>query len=371
MSRFNLSDNIHARGRGLYLQTSNLDEGKIVSTLFDGGRVLAKEEQSHEADVSLEARVKQNHADRVDSIELLYNISTRVKTVRHPPSLLRLGRQFLRWNLLDEAISELELALQYDEKYGEVYLALGEAYLKRGGLEESADILKKGTGVAPGYADIWHMLGKACLANRQYEKSYEAFNQALKINASYAEAHFSMALCLATALSDEEAGSEFLKATDRFQKIREHLGRTVLEATQFQSSALEEVLRCLRQKNLDKTLKLLRKIESTLTKVIDLNFDDVFYLGLMYGEKGKDGPAIQDYVVKLESLAREFPDFPDLRNKLGIAILIQCRHLFNKALHQFREASTMNPDYEKAKNNLKLARNDGKGLIILLRAMLK
>ena len=65
------------------------------------------------------------------------------------------------------------------------------------------------------------------------------------------------------------------------------------------------------------------------------------------------------------------PDFPDLRTKLGIATLIQCRNFLNKALHQFREASTMNPDYEKAKNNLKLARNDGKGLTILLRAMLK
>ena len=52
MSRFNLRDNLSARGRQLYLQTGNLDEYKIISTLFDGGRILAKEELPFASDLS-------------------------------------------------------------------------------------------------------------------------------------------------------------------------------------------------------------------------------------------------------------------------------------------------------------------------------
>jgi hypothetical protein len=91
----------------------------------------------------------------------------------------------------------------------------------------------------------------------------------------------------------------------------------------------------------------------------------------MYGEEGRSAETVQKYVTKLECLVKEYPDFPDLHNFLGIAYLIQCRHLFNKSLHQFQTAVDINPKFEKAINHLKLAKNDGKGLLILLRAMLK
>jgi hypothetical protein len=51
--------------------------------------------------------------------------------------------------------------------------------------------------------------------------------------------------------------------------------------------------------------------------------------------------------------------------------LIQSRELFNTALRHFRQACDIHPGYERAKTNLKLAENDGKGFLILLRAMLK
>ena len=67
----------------------------------------------------------------------------------------------------------------------------------------------------------------------------------------------------------------------------------------------------------------------------------------------------------------ENPDYADVRNNLGIAHLIQCRNLFLKALDEFRGALKINPDFKKAEKNLKLAENDGKGFLILLRAILK
>jgi lipoprotein NlpI len=67
----------------------------------------------------------------------------------------------------------------------------------------------------------------------------------------------------------------------------------------------------------------------------------------------------------------EHPRYPDLHNHLGVAYLIQCRNLFLRALDEFRRAIRLNPNYRQAQKNLKLAENEGKGLFILLRALLK
>ena len=91
----------------------------------------------------------------------------------------------------------------------------------------------------------------------------------------------------------------------------------------------------------------------------------------MYGEKGRDIDTISTYVERLENVLSEHPEYVDIHNNLGIGYLIQCRTLFQQALHHFQKAYTINPDFERARNNYKLAKNDGKGLVILLRALLK
>jgi len=375
MDRYNFSDNIHASGRKLHLQTNTLqDETKIVSTLFDGGRVLSKEEHSYDAELSgdlLKQRVETHHFERMADIEFLYSISSRVKTVRHPLSLNKLGLQFLKWNLLDEAISEFELALHYDSKYGEVYMNLGEAYLRRGGLEEALQIVGKGLQVAPTYADMWQKFGVVHFRMKQYKKALDAFQKALKINPSFDEPHLHSAQCLLEIVLHDKHEKDLPGREECIRQTRDHLNRAAALSIRFQIPGLEEALRELHQGDLTQTSKLLQKIGQELPKIVDLDFHDLFYLHLMYGEKGRNRKAVQKYVERLETLVREYPRYPDVHNKLGIGYLIQCRNLFNRALNEFQQACDMNPKYERAKNNLKLAKNESKGLLLLLRAILK
>lgn len=91
----------------------------------------------------------------------------------------------------------------------------------------------------------------------------------------------------------------------------------------------------------------------------------------MYGGKGKDNQFIGGYVERLKTSIEDYPKYADLHNSLGIAYLIMCRNLFLKALDEFRRALSINPRFKRAEKNLKLAENDGKGFLILLRAILK
>ncbi len=375
MGGINFSDNIHARGRKLHLQTNTLEsEKKIVSTLFDGGRVLSKEvgfyTSSHSMD-HLKKEIEVFHSKKIAEIEMLYAISAKVKTVRHPLSLNTLGLQFLKWNLLDEAISEFELAIQYNPHYGDAYLNLGEAYLCRGGLSEAEQYLTKGTQVNPGYADMWQKLGRVHLAQGQYKKAVDAFQKALKINPIYDEAHFAVAMCLIEVLMKSIQMKEFPDGETCRNQVREHLSRVAALSSRFRVPEFEEAMRMFHRGDLNCTLEFLRKVDEDLPKIIDLSFHDAFYLKYMFGEEGRDAKSIQEYVHQMESLIEEHPKFPDLHNRLGVAYLIQCRALFNKALHELNKACEIYPEYERAKNNLKLAKNEGKGLLILLRSLLK
>jgi tetratricopeptide (TPR) repeat protein len=374
MARANYSDNIRASGRNLHLQTNNFDgEKKIVTTLFDGGRVLAKEEWFYELSAvnNLNEYVKQIHQENLASIELLYAISARVKTVRHPPSLNRLGCQFLKWNLLDEAISELELTVQYDPNLGEAYLNLGTAYLRRGGIEEALKVLHEGVQRFPEYADLCLRLGLAHLKNKQYREAIVKFRKALKINTSYDEAHFYAALGLTEIIRYNEFGNGIPDQEKCVDLAKKHLGRAVTLSARFRIPEVEEAMRKLHKGDCEAAGQLLQKVSEHIPKLLDLDFVDAFYLNFMYGEKGKHQKAIQEFTRKLEALVKENPKFGDVRTHLGIGYLIQCRELFLSALQQFRTAFEIDPGNKKAETHLKLTENEGKGFLILLRALLK
>lgn len=375
MARINFSDNIEVRTRDLHLQTNTFDhEPKMVATLFDGGRVLTKEEAWLDLDTSEDNQtriVKEYHQERKTLIELLYSISARVKTVRHTLSLNKLGLQYLRWKLLDEAISEFELALQYDGNYGEVYLNLGEAFIKRGGLEEALDVLQKGIKVAPKYADMWQKLGKVQFRLGQHQQAIQSFQKSLKINPNYDEPHFYIAFCLIDII-EKNITVQGLPNLKTCQKIAlDHLSRAANVSTRLRTPKFEEAMRLFHKGELSQSRALLQELSENLPPVINLDFHDAFYLNFMYGDRGRNTQIILDYVDRMERLVSEHPEFPDIHNKLGIGYLIQCRNLFNKALEQFQETCELAPEYKSARKNLKLAQNDGKGFLILLRAMLK
>ena len=371
MEKINFSDNIQASGRNLYLQTNTMEPGgKIVSTLFDGGRLMAKETTSFDEAVSSDRffeLVKEFHQSRKEALEFIYQISTRVKTVRHPRSLLKLAGQFLKWNLIDEAISELEYALEYDKNIADIYVLLSEAYLKRGVPEEAIKILEKAVQIFPQYPDLWKNLAHKQIITEALTSAEDSIHRAIEINAEYTEAHLYKSYILVKKISNN---SQLSRDKKILESIRYHLNRVLL-SEKYGSATLDNALRSFHGGNFKDLNFHLDELLKNLKPQIDLGFHDLFYLQYLFGEQGNDSECVDAYVDRVEALVRKNPKYPDLHNMLGIGYLIQCRILFNKALHQFRIACKLNPLYERAKNNLKLAENDGKGFLILLRAMLK
>jgi Tfp pilus assembly protein PilF len=157
----------------------------------------------------------------------------------------------------------------------------------------------------------------------------------------------------------------------RARRCTEHLTRAAEGNAAYRTPRLEKAVQLIGQNDHAQAQDELEVLRQEARIEIDNLFEHEFYLKFMYGGKGKDEAFIHRYAESLRSAIKEYPQYADLHNNLGVAYLIQCRNMFLRALEEFRQALKINPGYKRAEKNLKLAENDGKGFLILLRAILK
>ncbi|MFQ5677048.1 MAG: tetratricopeptide repeat protein [bacterium] len=371
MENLGLNNDVLVGERKFHVQTSFSDTKKvIVSNVFNEGQVIDSREVSANngmSEAEVQNRMQEVHQELVTEMEILYYINEKVKAVRHAPSANKLGLLFLQKNLHDEAINQFELALEIDPDYPEVYCNLGKSYLAQGNFERALAVLEQGAQHAPEFADLQNFLGIAYLHNGNHRQAVTHMEKALKLNPNYIGVHYHL-------------GMAYLAAGQTGQSSPDNIFRD--KATRHLKVAADKMIN-RHIPNFDKVMGLLSGgsekealdefFQCTPNQVLSefMSIENEFYLKFMYGGKGKDDTFIADYVSKLTDLLDEFPNYADLRNNLGVAYLIQCRNLFLKSLDEFRGALKINPNFKKAEKNLKLAENDGKGFLILLRAILK
>ncbi|HDL18462.1 MAG TPA: tetratricopeptide repeat protein [Bacteroidetes bacterium] len=319
----------------------------------------------------LEQIAKKNHKSILGDWELLFYIYAKVKKSNHASSLNKMGQLLSKKNLIQEAIDCFTQAIVRDEKNIDAYINLGKAYIKAEFYPEAEDILTRVLEMSPEYADIHLYLGIAHLKRLDFPDAVNCLEKALQINPKYDFSHFMMAVAYLLSIVDKVDASEMIPVSFRQKKILGHLQKAMDLNTYFEHANVRQVMKEIHDENYQSAANLLESVEQSFEPEKDNHYDEEFYLNFMFGGKSKDDKIISDYIDLLHRRSQDKPNFPDIRNNLGIAYLIQCRNMFLKAIEQFRKALKINPNFKDAKKNLKLAENEGKGFIILLRALLK
>lgn len=375
METIGLNSEVVAGGKKFHVQTQFLESNdKIISNIFDDGKVIVTKDIAISSRLSapeLKAQATQLHQAMISDLELLYFISEKVRTVRHALSNNKLGQAFMRRNLFDEAVAEFERAVAIDPELTEAYFNWGQAYLRQKKFADAIAIFSRALQKNNDYADLHNYLGYAYFRNQQLTEAVAAIKLALAKNPKYVEAVFNLCLVL---LQSVLAGLEVFDentAAERLDRVKECLTSIVDQRDDYKTNYLEQAIEKLNEDQLAEAMKALEMADADRPPKPDLDYESEFYLKFMFGGKGKDDEFIREYAQKLKQAVVDHPDYADLRNHLGIAYLIQCRNLFLNALEEFREAIRINPDFKKAEKNLKLAENDGKGFLILLRAILR
>lgn len=374
MENIGLNNEVVAGGRNFHVQTQYLEPGeKVVANIFDNGKVIFSkgvDVKSFSA-TDIKHHVNQLHQNTIADLELIYYISEKVHTIRHSASTNKLGIVFLKRNLFDEAIGEFRKAIEIDPDYIEAYNNLGYTLLKQQLYEEAIDAFARGIKKDGNYADLRHNLGSAYLSKEKYGEAIQELNRAIEINEDYVAAILKLCLAYLKSVANEIQDAGLSPIPERKETVKQLLTIVQSREKYFKPESIDIILEQLAKNDIAGAIKTLEKTEHEFPDFMDKFLESEFYLKFMFGGKGKDDEFIRDYAEQLRQALDKYPNYADLRNHLGICYLIQCRNLFLSALEEFREALKINPDFKKAEKNLKLAENDGKGFLILLRAILK
>ena len=370
MEAFGLNNEILVSGKKFHVQTNYLEPvQKVTATVYEDGKIILKKEVKTNEDFSrakINELVEQTHKELIDELELLFYISEKVRTIRHASSNYKLGIVFAQYNLFNESIREFKNALEIDPELSDAYKNLCYVYLKAGDVDNALEIINQGIEKYPNYPDFRAARGSCLLERKAYVEALHEFNSALEMNADFYQARLKLVITLLKTYLENITDSAIPPLDERKELIINHLQKI---ERYIDADVLLEVYQYFDDLKFKEMHDMIIDYQYQLDANVDL--EHLFYLKFMFGGKGKDDQYISDYVRALSNEIEKNPHFADFRNNLGIAYLIQCRNLFLNALDEFRQSLKINPNFKKAEKNLKLAENDGKGFLILLRAILK
>ena len=376
--RLGHNSDIYVGGCRFHVQTAYFPGNrKVTSQIFDSGRIVDQKEVLVDTRISVTSlgkKLKAIHQEMTSEIEMLFKIKERVNRIKHPLSYTKLGLVFLQKNLFDAAADSFKRAIELDPNSPDAYSYLGLAYLRKNNFQEAEDVLLKGLQLAPQYADCHYYLGLVYIGQKKNVEAIQIFEKALKINHQFFQAILGIVLALLSSL-DPDAGKDDSRLPDigvRIKQVHDRL-QYLLESSSVynNSSQIVNALKYIKKKLFAESVAEIQGLHFEKQREQGCYFENEFYLKFLYGGKSRDDAFVKSYTDKLDTSIREHPGYADLHNNLGIAYLIQCRNLFLKALDEFRTALKINPNFKRAEKNLKLSENDGKGFLILLRALLK
>ena len=218
---------------------------------------------------------------------------------------------------------------------------------------------------------MYNLMGLVLLEKRDLSGAFQHFQQALRLNPSYVEAYWNLGETVLRRISynqtigrEEPSGKNlaFLKAV--FKKI-ENTGRTS------DRRAIAQVKSALANASPKKAQAIMKEFREShyIRKVPPEISGYEFYLRLCYSSEEISLEVLTNYEERIRYALEQNPTYPDLWNYLALIHLMQCRFYFLEGLGNFREATRINPQFEKARKNLRLVENDGREFLSLIKTI--
>jgi len=198
---------------------------KIIVNLNDRDRVVNTREIPYDgklSDEELVVLVKRVHEERVEGLQALMQISTKLEQKNEVESHHKLGLVFLRNGMGREALEELRRALALESDNASVLNDFGLASMLVENFSQAEETFRRAIELRPNYPDLHNNFGAALLQLARYPEALQEFETALGIHSGYAEAHFNLGLCLLT----QSLGNGKM-AEDVEGRMQTHLARAV------------------------------------------------------------------------------------------------------------------------------------------------
>ncbi|MEJ2535739.1 MAG: tetratricopeptide repeat protein [Calditrichia bacterium] len=383
MADIGLNQNISIKNRKFHIQTAtNIDDGTIRTEIFEQGRLLYAstfkyERRSNNDEEGGEQRIRyvldDFHQSIISNIETFFEISQILKSKDHVLSHFRLGAIFLSLHIFDKAEEHLKQAVDIDPNFHSAYIALARCYFYQKKIQDAANILEVPVKADANYPDLYNMLGMVLLDQKNYIHALNHFRHAIRLNPKYKEAIFN----IAAAIFKRIALLRSQKKTDEIKRNLEFLNVILSKIYKIgdeeDQSLVKQVKQAFSQKNFGKIQTLIFDYRNKLfyQKLAPEIVGYEFYLMLRHKPEILDKKILTLYQSKISKILAENADYPDMWNYRALIHLLLCRDYFLKGLENIKQATVINPNFKKAKSNLRLVENDGREFLSLIKAITK
>ncbi len=381
MADVGLNSNLEVDQRKFHVQTStNIEGGFIKSEVFEQGRFLYSELQyyerrRHQDEKGLEYRIRRLadrfHRSIVEEIEALFHISERINREDDAQAHEKIGRIFLFMHVYDKAEFHFSRAMELDPLRHSSGVYLGRTYYRQRKYQQAHTVLSNLLKYNIQYPDFYNLFGLICLARKQYIQALQYLKQALHYNPEYVEAHVNVMRVLLRRI-------QFLRAENRSgekTKVVAFLKLTLQKVHDIgDETARKFVQQLFQQIQKGAFSKAVAFADEFFEKHFEKQFPPElighqFYLFLKYYSDDVTFSLLERFEERLRQVIEARANYPDLWYYLGLIHLMQCRYYFLQGKDYFREATRINPNFEKAVKNCRIIENDSREFLALIKAI--
>jgi tetratricopeptide (TPR) repeat protein len=291
MKDFSIDDNLYVGGKKYHIQTNSTGESrKIVSILFVEGRVLDSSIFVYGPDISeaaLTRLVRSVHNRKVGEMRSLFEIAERLAEKKHTEALNKIGSVFLGKRMYDEAIRQLDKALEIDPDYAEAQNNLGLTLNLAGRDKEALEFCQKAIANQPNYGDFHNNLGVLFCKMGRYKEGIEELGKAVRLGAKYGEAYFNLGLAHLKIIQDPVSAAHFPPASVLIHRALENFERAIDLTPHFKDRYFQSGLSHLKNNMIGKAIddfsRSLLEINKLKAKQREICYE--FYLRFLYQDK--------------------------------------------------------------------------------------
>ncbi|HEQ98208.1 MAG TPA: tetratricopeptide repeat protein [candidate division Zixibacteria bacterium] len=368
---FKLNTRLATGDKEYLIQTVNDDHGRrVLTSLFSNGELLETFEETFDAGIKnddLKKLVNSTHEDKKRELEQLIDLYQKSSEITDPGNLHYLGQALYYKRMYHESIKLLERAVELDPEFHEGFLSLGVVQFSLNKFKDACQSFSRAVELRPGYADYRNHLGESFLALDSCKRAVIEFDEALKLNIYYGEAYLNQAMAyILNAIRREDF--------NLFTNQEEMTGKALEKASVIMPDIVDqdflEGQKFFEQGNLEKAFAKFLTCREKRRQKKDAESSS-FYLKFMLGTGRLNEKMITRRIKSLQNALSNNPHYPDLHYELAVAFTLLGRYIHEKAVEEYKKALSVNPDFERAQKNLKLAENELKGTEVIIKAILK
>jgi len=280
---------------------------------------------------------------------------------RFPLAFNNRGNAYVGKGLYDQGISDFNKAIEIDPRFAKAYNNRGNAYVGKGLYDQAISDLNKAIEINPRFALAYNNRGNAYVGKGLYDQALSDFNKAIEINSRFAQAYNNRGNAYADKGLYDEALSNFNKAIEinpRFAQAYNNRGNAYTEKGLYDQAlsdfnkAIEVEPRFTQAYNNRGNAYVGKGLYdpafSDFNKAIEINprFAQAYYnRGNAYVSKGLHDLALSDFnkAIGID------PRFAQAYSNRGNAYV--SKGLYDQALSDFNKAIEINPRFAQAYSN--------------------